>query len=208
MQHHAAVASAQQQRGLVHPGAMEYHHHRQYVDSRMIPPGNKAWHYMGYPIDMRHMPADVHRMQMPVVQGAMPAGVALSPGSGVSPVLALEVQARPLGRAPETEGLQSWCVSAGAPATGAQWKPAANGAAPTKYLTIFPRRKAGQLKRDVENAAPVQLTLEMLHEIAHVPLIVAAKKLVRSVPDSVLAQVPCHAAISPLKRKLLAVRVL
>ncbi|EKX33889.1 hypothetical protein GUITHDRAFT_155915, partial [Guillardia theta CCMP2712] len=48
---------------------------------------------------------------------------------------------------------------------------------PKKELIIFPRRKAGQLKRDADNVAPVQLTLQVLEDIANIPLVAAAKKL-------------------------------
>eukprot|EP00286_Rhodomonas_abbreviata_P008302 CAMPEP_0181320220 /NCGR_PEP_ID=MMETSP1101-20121128/18001_1 /TAXON_ID=46948 /ORGANISM="Rhodomonas abbreviata, Strain Caron Lab Isolate" /LENGTH=484 /DNA_ID=CAMNT_0023427897 /DNA_START=115 /DNA_END=1569 /DNA_ORIENTATION=+ len=46
-----------------------------------------------------------------------------------------------------------------------------------KRLIIFPRRKAGQRERDINNVAPVHLTLESIEEIADVPLLVAAKQL-------------------------------
>ncbi len=46
-----------------------------------------------------------------------------------------------------------------------------------KELVIFPRRKAGQSKRQADNEAPVKLTPESLEEIANIPLVAAAKKL-------------------------------
>mmetsp|Transcript_14673 Transcript_14673/g.34795 ORF Transcript_14673/g.34795 Transcript_14673/m.34795 type:complete len:474 (+) Transcript_14673:209-1630(+) len=46
-----------------------------------------------------------------------------------------------------------------------------------KRLIIFPRRKAGQRERDINNVAPVHLTLETIEDIADVPLLVAAKQL-------------------------------
>lgn len=46
-----------------------------------------------------------------------------------------------------------------------------------KELVIFPRRKAGQSKRQADNEAPVKLTPESLEAIANIPLVAAAKKL-------------------------------
>eukprot|EP00290_Baffinella_frigidus_P002687 CAMPEP_0180185246 /NCGR_PEP_ID=MMETSP0986-20121125/42282_1 /TAXON_ID=697907 /ORGANISM="non described non described, Strain CCMP2293" /LENGTH=454 /DNA_ID=CAMNT_0022139039 /DNA_START=30 /DNA_END=1394 /DNA_ORIENTATION=+ len=69
-----------------------------------------------------------------------------------------------------------WAMGASTPQHYGMAVPQTNAAA-SKFLTIFPRRKAGQLKRDTDNTLPVQLTLQMLHEIAHIPLIAAAKKL-------------------------------
>lgn len=46
-----------------------------------------------------------------------------------------------------------------------------------KELVIFPRRKAGQSKRQADNEAPVKLTPEILESIASIPLVAAAKKL-------------------------------
>jgi len=46
-----------------------------------------------------------------------------------------------------------------------------------KELVIFPRRKAGQSKRQSDNEAPVKLTPDILEEIASIPLVAAAQKL-------------------------------
>jgi len=46
-----------------------------------------------------------------------------------------------------------------------------------RELVIFPRRKAGQSKRQADNEAPVKLTPEILEEIANIPLVAAANKL-------------------------------
>jgi len=46
-----------------------------------------------------------------------------------------------------------------------------------RELVIFPRRKAGQDKRQADNEAPVKLTPEILDKISDIPLVAAAKKL-------------------------------
>lgn len=46
-----------------------------------------------------------------------------------------------------------------------------------RELVIFPRRKAGQCKRQADNEAPVKLTPEILDKISNIPLVAAAKKL-------------------------------
>jgi len=46
-----------------------------------------------------------------------------------------------------------------------------------RELVIFPRRKAGQDKRQADNEAPVKLTPELLDKLSDVPLVAAAKKL-------------------------------
>lgn len=46
-----------------------------------------------------------------------------------------------------------------------------------RELVIFPRRKAGQCKRQADNEAPVKLTPEVIDKISNIPLVAAAKKL-------------------------------
>jgi hypothetical protein len=46
-----------------------------------------------------------------------------------------------------------------------------------KEVVIFPRRKAGQSKRQPDNQAPIKLTKEMLEDMFDVPLVAAAVKL-------------------------------
>mmetsp|Transcript_34969 Transcript_34969/g.54656 ORF Transcript_34969/g.54656 Transcript_34969/m.54656 type:complete len:359 (-) Transcript_34969:171-1247(-) len=51
------------------------------------------------------------------------------------------------------------------------------GVAAAKQLHIFPRRKAGQEKRNVGSGSAVVLTLEVLQKFCEVPLVQAAKSL-------------------------------
>ena len=126
-----------------------------------------AGYYGGYPHTMQHMPADMQMLQAASAQGVLPPGV-------------LDMAATQMRRGQMNQQAMHqhmWAMGASTPQAYGMAVPQAHAAA-AKFLTIFPRRKAGQLKRASDNTVAVQLTLEMLHEIAHVPLIAAAKKLV------------------------------
>ena len=129
-----------------------------------------AGYYGGYPHTMQHMPADMQMLQAASAQGVLPPGVLDMAATQMRRGQAMNQQQAAMNQ-------HMWAMGASTPQPYGLAVPQAHATA-AKFLTIFPRRKAGQLKRASDNTVAVQLTLEMLHEIAHVPLIAAAKKLV------------------------------
>jgi len=131
-------------------------------------------HRRGYPFDMPYPAAASRRMMFPPFHGGEGWGASEEElaryGMGVGP------HAGAMGNGRPAQAIDIDFDYGGMKGRRGNFNAGKQPQA-KRELVIFPRRKAGQDKRQADNEAPVKLTPEVLDKISDIPLVAAAKKL-------------------------------
>jgi hypothetical protein len=131
-------------------------------------------HRRGYPFDMPYPAAASRRMMFPPFHGGEGWGASEEElaryGMGVGP------HAGAMGNGRPAQAIDIDFDYGGMKGRRGNFNAGKQPQA-KRELVIFPRRKAGQDKRQADNEAPVKLTPQVLDKISDIPLVAAAKKL-------------------------------